>query len=294
MDTQTASPATSSAPSSSPYNPASRPEKIDSLISGVDRYNPHNLPLLQEYLEDQLKDKYEWDCMAALAILKLFQFNPTSFSYPLVTLMLAKSLHALPSPHFGLCLSLLGEAPVSILAPAVEESTEKTAENGEEVPSEEPVAQPPSAGILTDATIVKLHHLAGLLSSSRYPTFWSTLQTPEYADVQESVLSQLEHFDDGVRKVVLNGTASAFRSISRKRLSSYLGLPDGTELDQFLQSSAPGWQVRGDGVVEIPANKDNQVAKASGVVREDVGLGDLTKLLHQAAPSTALASAARA
>lgn len=53
------------------YNPSTRPEHIDSLIQGVDRYNPHNLPLLHEYIEDQFKGEYDWDCMAALAVLKL-------------------------------------------------------------------------------------------------------------------------------------------------------------------------------------------------------------------------------
>lgn len=53
------------------YNPSTRPEQIDTLISGVDRYNPHNLPLLHEYLEAQLKNEHDWDCMAALAVLKL-------------------------------------------------------------------------------------------------------------------------------------------------------------------------------------------------------------------------------
>lgn len=72
MEAQTTLTATTSSVSQpSPYKPASRPAQIDSLISGVDRYNPHNLPLLQDYLDAQLKDEYEWDCMAALAILKL-------------------------------------------------------------------------------------------------------------------------------------------------------------------------------------------------------------------------------
>lgn len=58
-------------PKMSRYNPATRPESIEALISGVDRYNPHNLPLLHDYIEAQLKGEYDWDCMAALAVLKL-------------------------------------------------------------------------------------------------------------------------------------------------------------------------------------------------------------------------------
>lgn len=51
-------------------SPASRPAHIDELISGVDRYNPQNLAVLVEYLQQQL-DSGEYDCLANLAILKL-------------------------------------------------------------------------------------------------------------------------------------------------------------------------------------------------------------------------------
>lgn len=50
--------------------PASRPQHIEQLISGVDRYNPQNLAVLTEYLEQQLQSG-EYDCLANLAILKL-------------------------------------------------------------------------------------------------------------------------------------------------------------------------------------------------------------------------------
>lgn len=223
--------------------------------------------------------------------------------------MLAKSLHALPSPHFNLCLGLLGEAPVSILPPSTtEDGAEQTANTDSAnaastaaanadgaAQASTTAASQPSAGILTDATIVKLSQLASLLSSSRYPTFWTTLRSEEYSDLQEDVLGRLGNFENGVRKVVLNGTASAFRTISRKRLAGYLGLEDGSDLDAFLKEYAEGWNVRSDGIVEIPANKDNQVTQvAGGVVREDVGLGELNKLLQQAAPSVPAPSAIKA
>lgn len=212
--------------------------------------------------------------------------------------MLAKSLHALPSPDFNLCLGLLGEAPVSILPQKPSAGDEEQKEDGaNETTSANAAAaessqtgdaktaaktpQQPSAGILTDPTILKLHHLATLLSSSRYPTFWTTLESSEYADIRSDVLKNITNFEDGIRKVVLNGTSGAFKSISKQRLGRYLGLQS---VDSFLQSPlADGWIAKGD-VVEIPANKDN-VIKPAGVVREEVGLGELNRLLQQAAPS---------
>lgn len=142
--------------------------------------------------------------------------------------LLAKSLHAIPSPDFNLCLGLLGEAPVSILPPKgsadTADAASETAENAEASSSAPAAASQPSAGILTDPTIVKLHQLATLLSSSRYPTFWTTLRSSEFDDLRADVLDTIEGFEDGVRNVVLNGTSGAFKSISKARLSRYLGL----------------------------------------------------------------------
>lgn len=54
----------------SPLNPSFRPDVIQSLIDGVDRYNPDNVSILEEYLSTQLQNE-EYDLMANLAILKL-------------------------------------------------------------------------------------------------------------------------------------------------------------------------------------------------------------------------------
>ena len=52
------------------HSPASRPEHVEQLISGVDRYNPQNLDVLHDYLAQQLDDG-SYDLLANLAILKL-------------------------------------------------------------------------------------------------------------------------------------------------------------------------------------------------------------------------------
>lgn len=48
-----------------------RPEVIQSLIDGVDRYNPDNISILEEYLTTQCQNE-EYDLMANLAALKLY------------------------------------------------------------------------------------------------------------------------------------------------------------------------------------------------------------------------------
>ena len=50
--------------------PDFRPQNIQVLIDGVERYNPENVPILEEYLAAQCKEG-TYDCMANLALLKL-------------------------------------------------------------------------------------------------------------------------------------------------------------------------------------------------------------------------------
>ncbi|ORX56415.1 ARM repeat-containing protein [Hesseltinella vesiculosa] len=90
-----------------------RPESIQKLIDGVERYNPENLEVLEAYLDNQCKNG-TYDLMANLAILKLYQFNPTKAKDNVVVSILAKSLTAIPSPDFNLCLYLLSERSTGV------------------------------------------------------------------------------------------------------------------------------------------------------------------------------------
>src|SRR4051794_2036302 len=47
-----------------------RPAAINELINGVDRYNPANITILEEYLADQCRHR-RYDLEANLAVLKL-------------------------------------------------------------------------------------------------------------------------------------------------------------------------------------------------------------------------------
>ena len=79
--------------------PSTRSQVIEDLVSGVgqchfsldihrldfsiltDRYNPSNIGILEDYLYHQIRSE-EYDCLANLAVLKLYVFFrfPSSFS----------------------------------------------------------------------------------------------------------------------------------------------------------------------------------------------------------------------
>lgn len=48
-----------------------RPEHIDAILNGLDRYNPETTAVFQEYVVQQCDSKF-YDCYANLALLKLY------------------------------------------------------------------------------------------------------------------------------------------------------------------------------------------------------------------------------
>ncbi|OBZ79210.1 Eukaryotic translation initiation factor 3 subunit K [Grifola frondosa] len=93
-------------------SPPTRTPEIEKLVSGVDRYNPSNVGILEDYLYHQIRSE-EYDCLANLAILKLYQFNPDLYNPDVVINILIKALTSSPFPDFNLCISLLDERPLN-------------------------------------------------------------------------------------------------------------------------------------------------------------------------------------
>ncbi|EST08699.1 SAC3/GANP/Nin1/mts3/eIF-3 p25 [Kalmanozyma brasiliensis GHG001] len=273
--------ATESASASQWVSPSSRPEHIEQLISGVDRYNPQNLDVLHDYLAQQLDDG-SYDLLANLAVLKLYQFNPSDFNYVVVINILLKALVAAPLPDFNLCISLLGEAPLPTIPVKAEKEATTAGDDGASLAGDDEddvVEQPkdvPSAGHLTDALIVRLSHLSTLLFQARFREFWSTLASEDYSDVREYA-AKINEFENAARRVALNSVKGSFTSISEKRIASYLNL-SGAELEEFINAQ-PGWKLT-NGTVSVPANPDNEI-KAT-VIREEITLDQMHKFLSQA------------
>ncbi|KAF8930400.1 hypothetical protein BGZ58_008266 [Dissophora ornata] len=164
--------------------PASRPEVIQSLIDGVDRYNPDNVSILEEYLATQCTNK-ECDTLANLAILKLYQFNAHLINDQVVNNILVKALTTLPEPDFNLCLYLLNEQMVN----------------------EEPV--------------VRLVALQDLLEQARYADFWKAY---EGDDIYKELTAEVLGFEDSIRANIASAVAMTFQSIELESLQAYVHL----------------------------------------------------------------------
>ncbi|KAJ7597212.1 initiation factor 3 [Mycena floridula] len=229
--------------------PSTRPELIEDLVSGVDRYNPSNVGILEDYLYHQIRSQ-EYDCLANLAILKLYQFNPELYNPDVVINILIKALAASPLPDFNLCISLLDDRLATT-----------NLDEPDPLPSLLPVLQ-------------SLHTL---LYRCRFPAFWAAYRSDELESLRDNYTVECSGFEDSIRQVAIRAVKAAFTRIGTDRLGSYLDL-SGSELDSFIQKQ--GWSLDASGVVVIPPNPDNQIEAT--VVQESIKLPQLTKVISQA------------
>uniref|UniRef100_T1IQP2 Eukaryotic translation initiation factor 3 subunit K n=1 Tax=Strigamia maritima TaxID=126957 RepID=T1IQP2_STRMM len=112
---------------------------VASMLKGIDRYNPENLATLEKYVEVQAREN-TYDLEANLAVLKLYQFNPSFYQMNVVNQILLKALTNLPHTDFVLCKCLIDQVH------------------------------------LEDESIQKVMSLANLLEVCRFKDFWTTIQ----------------------------------------------------------------------------------------------------------------------
>ncbi|VDB99825.1 unnamed protein product [Peniophora sp. CBMAI 1063] len=237
------------------YNPASewetpptRPELIENLVSGVDRYNPSNVGILEDYLYHQIRSQ-EYDCLANLAILKLYQFNAQLYNPDVIVNILVKALTNVPYPDFNLAVALLDARASS----TPDELTELLPH------------------------LITLHNY---LQQCRFPAFWDLYRSEKLQSLRENYTIEVVGFEDSIRQVAVRIVKASFQRIGSKRLASYLGLSDDVAAAESYIAEL-GWKVdSAAGVIEVPSNPDNTVA--STVVQENIKLPQLSKIISHA------------
>ncbi|KAI9822424.1 MAG: hypothetical protein M1827_000143 [Pycnora praestabilis] len=231
-----------------------RPEHIDNILNGLDRYNPETTGVFQDYVSQQCEDR-TYDCYANLALLKLYQFNPHLTRDETTTNILVKALTVFPSPDFSLCLHLL---PPHILHPSTSTSS----------------STPAAGDAPLSEAVQKLNTLNNLLASAAYAQFWTTLDGDDlYADL----VADVSGFEELVRVRIAASVSQAVREVERGVLEGWLSLQGG-EFEKFV-GEVCGWAIK-DGMVEVPLNKENE-AKGT-VVRENVKFDQFSQMIKRA------------
>ncbi|KAI9677760.1 MAG: hypothetical protein M1829_002532 [Trizodia sp. TS-e1964] len=218
-----------------------RPEHIDTILNGLNRYNPETTTVFQDYVAQQC-ELQAYDCYANLALLKLYQFNPHLTKDETITNILVKALTVFPNPDFSLCLHLL---PPHILTPAAATT-----------------ANPAAGDAPLSEAVQKLSVLNNLLASASYAQFWATLDSDDlYADLAADTTS----FEDIMRKRIAVNVRQTIREVEKPLLEGWLSL-HGAEFERFVTEEC-GWEIHGE-MVKVPLNKENE-AKGT-IITENV------------------------
>ncbi|XP_076060638.1 eukaryotic translation initiation factor 3 subunit k [Oratosquilla oratoria] len=154
---------------------------VSSMLKGIDRYNPDNVPTLERYVELQAQDN-TYDLEANLALLKLYQLNPTTYKCNYACMILLKALTNLPHTDFVLCKCLLGQ----------DKMEEKTVEH-----------------------IMYLHDL---LEMCQFNVFWKVKEDEKCKDLIKSI----EDFDNSVRKFICHVIGITYQNIEKPVLERLL------------------------------------------------------------------------
>eukprot|EP00729_Bicosta_minor_P016991 gene16991-31989_t len=227
---------------------------IAKLLRTIERYNPGNLAVLSQYLSKTCEDK-SYDIEAYLAILKLYQFNPTKFDLETTRTILLKALTSLPSNDFTLCLYLLSEEQ----------------------------HQEPRIKIL-----IELFHE---IEKCRFDDVWEFLvQDPdvlkakvlaeEGADGAEATYNDVEvaGFLDSIRNFVGHVIDMTYQEADVELVSAMLGGLKGSELVSF--AGAHGWTM-GEGGKKIFIAKQEEMVQSKNII-ETLAFGSLAPLMAHA------------
>lgn len=184
--------------------------------------------LLEEYLQQQLtSDTY--DLLANLALLKLYQFNPSLLSPSATLSILFLSLsHAPFQPDFTLAWSLLSDSFVNGAAlPSVQAGSDD--EEDEPQP-----AQDQGEKVVAE----RLRQLSAFLQARQFRAFWKTLRQGEEGEDTKvkagvsDLLAQAKGFEERVRESISVEVEATFKGVATKTIESFLGLEC-----MFLRSS---------------------------------------------------------
>ncbi|KAJ2161864.1 hypothetical protein GGF46_001172 [Coemansia sp. RSA 552] len=219
--------------------PETRPDEIHALLTGVERYNPQKIGVLEDYLAHQCANpdpSTNHDLMANLALLKMYQFNPPMLDLDVVRRILAKALVSMSQGDFNLCLYLLSEE------------------------------------ICQDASVAKLLALRDSLERAQFDSFWSEMYGGD--EDEESVVDGIAGFDNGLRKLVLAEITSTYQTIQARLVGKMVNLDEEAVLRLAKEH---GWAVSDAGIVSLPLRGDNE-AKTT-VIKESIQFEQLTKIL---------------
>lgn len=191
-------------------------DQIRDMLKGIELYNPNNLDILLQYLDEQCADNH-YDLEANLTILRLYQFrvntdlNESDCDKKVIIKILLKALTALPNTDFILCKSLIHPS-------LFEEET-------------------------IDLEFQHVLNLHKNLETCNFEEFWKLLRS------DPGVYLNITGFEDSIRKFICYVVKITFQTIPKELLCKLLGGLEETQLKYWIKINE--WEEREPGFVFI-------------------------------------------
>lgn len=227
-------------------NIEARPQQVSDILNSLDRYNPDNIKVFQDYVQQQAQDG-GIDIVANLALLKLYQFNAHMAKDDIVVIVLAKALVRFYSSDFTTALHLL--------------------------PGYITTTTDPEPDSLTDQC-QKLFKLYELLDGCKYTEFWQLFKSD---DSYQDLVADVNGFADDLRMSIAKTVQMAAKHIPVKVFQEWCNLSD-AKFKEWVEQKL-GWSIKGESV-EIPLNKDNDPKPV--ITSETVKFEQLGKIIKRA------------
>lgn len=164
--------------------------------SNIDRYNPENIRILEQYVDAQAKEDF-YNLEANLTLLKLYQLNPGgSYAAPrasYVTKILLKALMQLPRSDFQICKAL---------------------------------TDPELERVLRIRDVMRLDTL---LETCQFEFFWGDL-----GGSRDSVAG-VEGFDTAIRNYICSIIGMTNQNINERQLNAFLGKLPQDKFRRFVE-----------------------------------------------------------
>ncbi|ODH39577.1 hypothetical protein ACO22_01819 [Paracoccidioides brasiliensis] len=268
-----------------------RPQHIEAILNGLERYNPETTTIFQDYVVQQCEDR-TFDAYANLALLKLHFYL---IQYLVIDLRIRNYLkrywsspdlsvfvpiyestanvwmpiigHHLCSYQFNPHLlhtetttNILAKALTVFPSPAFSLSLALLPAHTQPFASSKTSSLPMQTSDFVES-VQKLSRLNTLLESAQYPHFWSTLNSDDlYADL----VADVSGFEELVRVRIAVEVGKAFREISADILAQWLDLHGLESLEKFVVDVC-GWELDKSAgpdlksiVARVPRNKENE------------------------------------
>ncbi|KAJ9517695.1 hypothetical protein QJQ45_003983 [Haematococcus lacustris] len=220
-------------------------------LRGAERYQVDKAKLEANVNEQIAAGSFNLD--VNLALLRHYQFQPTTAQISSLAKVLMAALAQLPASDYKTCIHLVPERLQVQTGSAVQCRCMTVGASQQVV-------------LQAEEVIPKIVALAAALETTRFTDFWAL------AANSKEVISLVPGFESAVRRYILHVLGLSFQRVSRRVLGEALQL-QGAELDSLISSqvASAGWQAAGD-IVTLPRNDSNSqvvVKRAQEAIRFD-------------------------